>query len=130
MFDLFCHPSGRDDRLGCAGDRALGVGIRKEDTIYRLTKEWLYLREQSRCGHVHGMSSAVEVHFDRINVEGREQFLEIPKYIACDPAGCGLGEQKSTLFFLQRRVAAEDVVSRMKVGLIANHPIGHDEVSE
>src|SRR5579864_4083955 len=125
MLDFFGHSSRGNDRLRGAGNGSLGVGIRKEDAVHWLTKQWLHLGEDSRHSHIHGMSSPIQVHFDRIDIEGREKFLEIPQDISGHSASGWLGKQQATVFFVQGGIAAEDVVLRVKAGLIANHPVSH-----
>ena len=70
------------------------------------------------------------MHLDRIHLGCGKQLLKICEHIAGDLASAGFIEQQAAFLLMQRGVATQDVVLGMVAGLVANDPVGHDEIGE
>ena len=81
-------------------------------------------------GHEHRVAAAIDADFDGIDVELRHQFLEIGEHTGGESFARVFVEQRGALSFAQRRVEREDVVFLFVAGLIANGPVGDDEIGE
>ena len=81
-------------------------------------------------GHEHGVAAAVDADFDGVDVEFGEQFLEIFQRFRGEGFAIGFFEKRGALGFAQRRVEGEDVVFRLVAGIVADGPVGDDEVGE
>ena len=71
------------------------------------------------------------MNLDGINVGTGEELLKIAQARSTAIlARASVGEQRSTIFFLQRRIAGKNVVFLLVARLIAHDPIRHNKIGE
>src|SRR5690348_17548879 len=76
------------------------------------------------------MAAAVNANFDRIDVELRKDFLEIGENARGKRLAALDVEERGPLLFTERSVEGENIVFLFVSGVVADGPIGDDEIRE
>src|SRR5579862_5702984 len=76
------------------------------------------------------MATAVNVNLNRIHVGTWKELLKVAQHADSFLARASVGEQGTSIFFSQGRVASKNIVFLLIARLIAHHPIGHNKIRE
>ena len=85
---------------------------------------------RARRRHIQRMSSPVNVHFDRIDIQPGHQLLEVGEHVGGDLARSNFVQQVTAILFPHGSVAGDDVELLLVARLLLNNPIGDHEIGK